>query len=70
MSRISLVDSSHATADVKPLLDAVQAQLGATPNFIRVLAHSPAALEGFIGLFTISPTRSANRPRSRSICPQ
>jgi len=25
-----------------------------TPNFIRVLAQSPATLEGFLGLHTIS----------------
>ena len=30
---------------------AVQAQLGVTPNFIRVLANSPKALEGFLGLY-------------------
>lgn len=54
MSGISLVDPSHAPADVKPLLDVVQAQLGATPTFVRVLANSPAALEGFLGLFTIA----------------
>ena len=34
----------------KRLLDAVRSSLGATPNFIRVLANSPKALEGFLGL--------------------
>lgn len=29
----------------------MQAQLGLTPNFIRVLANSPKALEGFLGLY-------------------
>lgn len=54
MSRITMVDPATATGEAKQLLGAVQAKLGVTPNFIRVLAHSPAALEGFLGLFTIA----------------
>jgi uncharacterized peroxidase-related enzyme len=51
MSRIQAIDPRTATGAAKPLLDAVQAQLGITPNFIRVLANSPKALEGFLGLY-------------------
>ena len=51
MSRIPPVDPKTANPDVRPLLDAVQAQLGAAPNFIRVLANAPKALEGFLGLY-------------------
>ncbi|MBL8378637.1 MAG: peroxidase-related enzyme [Burkholderiales bacterium] len=51
MSRINIVDPRTATGPAKTLLDAVQAQLGVTPNFIRVLANSPKALEGFLGLY-------------------
>jgi uncharacterized peroxidase-related enzyme len=51
MSRINPVDPSAATGAVKPLLDAVQSTLGATPNMFRVLAQSPKALEGFLGLY-------------------
>jgi uncharacterized peroxidase-related enzyme len=54
MSRISTVDPATATGEAKTLLSAVQANLGVTPNFIRVLAHAPAALEGFLGLYTIA----------------
>ena len=50
MSRVQAIDPKTATGAAKPLLDAVQAQLGITPNFIRVLANSPKALEGFLGL--------------------
>ena len=50
MSRIAAIDPKTATGPARPLLDAVQAQLGGVPNFLRVLAHSPAALEGFLGL--------------------
>lgn len=51
MSRIAPVDPRTAPAPAKALLDTVQAQLGSTPNFIRVLATSPKALEGFLGLY-------------------
>ena len=32
------------------MLDAVQKALGLTPNLFRVVAQSPAALEGLLGL--------------------
>lgn len=51
MARVKVVNPSTATGDTKSLLDAVQSQLGVTPNFIRVLANSPKALEGFLGLY-------------------
>jgi uncharacterized peroxidase-related enzyme len=51
MSRINAVDPKAATGEAKALLDAVQKQLGIIPNFIRVLAHSPKALSGFLGLY-------------------
>ena len=34
----------------QPLLQAVQKQLGSVPNMFRVIGHSPAALEGYLGL--------------------
>ncbi|HSA89132.1 MAG TPA: carboxymuconolactone decarboxylase family protein, partial [Burkholderiales bacterium] len=37
--------------DARRLLDAVTSQLGVVPNFLRVLANSPKALEGFLGLY-------------------
>ena len=51
MSRVQTVDPKTATGEARRLLDAVQAQLGVTPNFIRILANSPKALEGFLGLY-------------------
>lgn len=51
MARVPVIDPKTSTGATKALLDAVQAQLGATPNFIRVLANSPKALEGFLGLY-------------------
>lgn len=54
MSRLTVVDPASARADAKPLLDAVQSSLGMVPNFVRVLANAPAALEGFLGLYVIA----------------
>ena len=51
MARVQVINPQTATGDAKMLLDAVQSQLGVTPNFIRVLANSPKALEGFLGLY-------------------
>lgn len=51
MARVPVIDPRTATGEAKQLLDSVQAQLGATPNFIRVLANSPKALQGFLGLY-------------------
>lgn len=54
MSRMSMIDPKAASGEAKVLLDAVQAGLGMVPNFIRVLAHSPDALQGFLGLHGIA----------------
>lgn len=54
MSRITVVDPASARAEAKPLLDAVQSSLGMVPDFVRVLANAPAALEGFLGLYVIA----------------
>jgi uncharacterized peroxidase-related enzyme len=51
MSRINVVDPKSAAGAARTLLDAVQSQLGVTPNVFRVLANSPKALEGFLGLY-------------------
>jgi uncharacterized peroxidase-related enzyme len=48
--RIATVEPSQATGHAKELLDAVQAKLGVTPNMMKTLAHSPAALEGYLSL--------------------
>ena len=54
MSRIAIVEVDQARPEARPMLDAVQAQLGMVPNFIKLLAVAPAALEGFLGLYTIA----------------
>lgn len=52
MSRLPTPASIEAApAAARPLLEAVQKQLGAVPNMFRLIANSPAALEGHLGLF-------------------
>lgn len=54
MARVAVVDPQTATGEAKQLLDAVQSGLGMVPNFIRVLANSPPALNAFIGIHGIA----------------
>jgi uncharacterized peroxidase-related enzyme len=48
MQRISAVNPAEATGKTKQLLDAVQTKLGITPNLMKTLATSPAALEAYL----------------------
>jgi AhpD family alkylhydroperoxidase len=50
MSRIRIPTIELSPPKSKPLLDAVQAQLGVVPNLMRLVGHSPAALEGYLAL--------------------
>lgn len=54
MARVTVIDPQTATGEAKALLDAVQSGLGMVPNFIRILANSPAALQAFLGLHGIA----------------
>jgi uncharacterized peroxidase-related enzyme len=49
MSRIAIPTREAAPAAAQPLLDAVQKQLGVVPNLFRLVALSPAALQGYLG---------------------
>jgi uncharacterized peroxidase-related enzyme len=50
MSRISTPTIDAAPAASRPLLDAVKRQMGSVPNMFRLIANSPAALEGYLAL--------------------
>ena len=51
MSRIPTPATVEAAPEAaRPLLKGVKAQLGSVPNLFRVLANSPAALGGYLGL--------------------
>ena len=52
MSRIPIPATIEAApASSQPLLQAVKAQLGVAPNLFRLVANSPAALEGYVSMF-------------------
>jgi uncharacterized peroxidase-related enzyme len=67
MSRLPIVDPATAEGDARRLLDAVQSQLGIVPNFIRVLANSPKALEGFLGLYGAMAGFALDKPMQERI---
>ena len=67
MSRIPAIDPNTATGDARRLLDAVQSQLGVVPNFVRVLANSPKALEGFLGLYAVAAGFSLDKATQERI---
>jgi uncharacterized peroxidase-related enzyme len=51
MSRIPTPATIEAApAKARPLLEAVHKQLGVVPNLFRVVANSPAALQGYLGM--------------------
>lgn len=50
MSRIAIpATKDNAPTASQPLLDGVEKQLGSVPNVFRLLANSPAVLQGFVG---------------------
>jgi uncharacterized peroxidase-related enzyme len=50
MARLNTVDPTHAEGKAKTLLDAVKSKMGMVPNLTKVMANSPAVLEGYLGL--------------------
>ncbi len=54
MSRINLVTSATANTEQQALFDAIQAQLGMVPNFLKIFANSPTALRAFLGLHGVA----------------
>ncbi|MCB8838818.1 carboxymuconolactone decarboxylase family protein [Aurantimonas sp. VKM B-3413] len=49
MSRIAIPARDDVPEASQPILDAMNKQLGTVPNMFRLLATSPAALQGFAG---------------------
>jgi uncharacterized peroxidase-related enzyme len=50
MSRIAVPSLDDAPEASKPILEGVHQQLGVVPNLFRLIASSPAALTGYMGL--------------------
>ncbi len=48
MSRLPALQTEMTGSKAKRLLEGVQAKLEMTPNFLRVMANSPAVLEGYL----------------------
>ena len=67
MPRIVTPPSIEAAPEPsRPLLEAVKAQLGVVPNMFRLIANSPATLEGYLGLNqSLSKGRLDRKTRER-----
>lgn len=50
MNRISIPSADQTPALSLPLLATVQEQLGVVPNLMRLIGHSPAALDSYLSL--------------------
>ena len=48
MARIQPINPAQTSGKAKQLLDGVQAKLGVTPNMMKTMAHSAAALEAYL----------------------
>ena len=56
MSRIPTVRKETASPEQAELFAAIESKLGVVPNFLKVLAQSPAALRAFLGFHEITAT--------------
>lgn len=54
MSRIATINNTNADFEQKAMLDGIRLKLGMVPNFLRILANSPAALRAFLGLHSVA----------------
>lgn len=52
MPPMNQIDPSTATGDVRTLLDGISRKRGYLPPLMRVLAHSPPVLSGYIGFMS------------------
>lgn len=65
MSRIPTPATiEDAPAAARPLLEVVEGKLGRVPNLFRIVANSPATLEGYLGL-SEALAKGALDPRTR-----
>ena len=67
MSRITTITNETATPEQAALFEAIQAQIGMVPNFLKVFANSPAALRAFLGLHGITNEGSIDLPTRERI---
>jgi len=67
MPRIKPVDPKGAQGKAKQLLDGLQKSMGMTPNIMRTLANSPAALEAYMGILNSLNSASIDAKTRESI---
>jgi uncharacterized peroxidase-related enzyme len=67
MSRITTIDSTNANEEQQALLDAIHAQLGMVPNFLKIFANSPVALRAFLGLHGVANAGTLDAPTRERI---
>ncbi len=67
MSRIPAISKQAADATQAELYQAIEARLGVVPNFLKVMANSPAALKAFLGLYEITQAGSLEGPTRERI---
>ena len=65
-SRVAPIEPHSATDSVKQAFEAVRANLGFVPNGVKVLAASPHALHGYLGLSAGLHSRSSVHEQSGS----
>lgn len=58
MARINPIDPTKADDKAKEMLEGVQKKLGKKPNIFLTLAHSPAALQAYLGFSGAMATSS------------
>ncbi len=62
MSIVPIPNSIEAAPEAsRPLLEAVKTQLGVVPNMFRLIANSPATLEGYLGFNAALGTGALDR---------
>ena len=66
MSRIPAITPDQATGKAHELLSGVRSKLGMTPNLMRSLANSPAALDAYLQ-FSASLGRGALKSKTREL---
>lgn len=69
MPRLTVPARHDVPADSKPILDTVEKQLGVVPNMFRLIASSPAALQGYTANNAALARRWTSRPASASRSP-
>jgi len=50
MARVPYLERDEVSTDLQAVYDATRKAIGRVPNFHKVLAHSPRALTGYLGL--------------------